>query len=295
MTMVFSSGISVPEAPVLLDDGTWLVVEMGADRGCVTRISKDGASKKTIARTGRPNGLAVDRAGMIWVAESRSPSLVRLTRDGNTEVFLTECDGEGFLFPNDLVFGPDGSLYMTDSGILFEDFAPGGRVRPDYRDVHPDGRVYRIDTRTGDIEKIDSGIRFTNGIVFGLDDNLYVNETLTGSVYRYRWEDGKVLGDRELFGNVIDPQAPEGYKGPDGMKFGENGNLYVTVFGQGDVTVLGKDGSVVDRIKTRGRMPTNCAFGPRGSKKLYVTEDEYGVLEVFDVGIDGLPLYRGNT
>jgi len=291
--MTFITGLSVPEGPVLLEDNSWLVVEMGPDRGCVTHISADGARKRRIAKTGRPNGLAVDAQGAIWVAESETPSLIRLTMDGTAEVFLTECNGEAFLFPNDLVFGPDGALYMTDSGILFGDFAPGGKVRPDYMEVYPDGRVYRIDTKNKNIEKIDSGIRFTNGIVFGPDDHLYVNETLTGAVYRYRWERGKVEGGRELFGNVIDPGAPEGIKGPDGMKFGMDGNLYVTVFGQGDVTVLGKDGRVVRRIRTEGRLPTNCAFGPKGSGKLYVTEDELGTMEVHEVGIDGFPLYRG--
>ncbi len=75
------------------------------------------------------------------------------------------------------------------------------------------------------------------------------------------------------------------------MKFGLNGHLYVTVYGQGDVTVLGKDGKVSERIKLEGRLPTNCAFGPEGSKKLYITETEFGRMEVFDVGVDGFPLY----
>jgi gluconolactonase len=290
--MIFSSGLSVPEGPVLLSDGSWLVVEMGPDRGGVTHISPDGQDKRIVAKTGRPNGLAVDKDGYIWVAESQNPALLRLTLEGDVDVFLTECNGEPFLFPNDLAFGPDGALYLTDSGILFEEFAPGGKVRPDWMDVYPDGRVYKIDVDTKAIKKLDTGIRFTNGIAFGPDDNLYVNETLTGMVFRYQWQDGE-FGQREDFGNVIAPDAPEGIKGPDGMKFGANGNLYVTVFGQGDVTVLGPDGAVVERIKTEGSFPTNLVFGAPESKKIYVTEDEYGTLEVFDVDTDGLPLYIG--
>jgi gluconolactonase len=291
--MIFTRDLSLPEGPVLLSDYSWVLVEMGSDRGCVTHVSADGKSKRVIAKTGRPNGLAVDHEGVIWVAETDPPSLLRLTMDGQKDVVLTECDGEEFLFPNDLVFGPQGALYLTDSGILFKDFVPDGKLREDYMEVPIDGRVYRIDVQKEKISKIDSGYRFTNGIVFGADDFLYVNETITGMVYRYAWEDGFVVGEREDFGNVLDPNRPKVFGGPDGMKFGTDGNLYVTVYGQGDVTVLGKDGEVVKRIKTEGTLPTNCAFGPDGSNKLYVTETELGTLEVFDVGTDGLHLYTG--
>lgn len=276
-----------------MPDGSWLVVEMGSDRGCVTRISADGRTKRLIARTGRPNGLAADKTGIIWVAESQRPSLLRLTMEGEVEVFLTECNGEPFLFPNDLAFGPCGALYMTDSGILIDDFAPGGKVRQDYMTAPMDGRVYQINVHTQEIRKLDSGMRFTNGIAFGPDGNLYVNEMLTAMVYRYRWADGEIVGGREDFGNVADPESPADMKFPDGMKFGANGNLYVAVFGQGNITVLGADGAVVQRIKTEGQWPTNLAFGPPGSKRIYVTEDQFGRMEVFDVGTDGLPLYTG--
>jgi len=71
-----------------------------------------------------------------------------------------------------------------------------------------------------------------------------------------------------------------------------NGCLYVAVYGQGHIAVLGSDGTVVERIATKGAKPTNLAFGARAKGKIYVTEDEYGVLEAIDVDTDGLPLYR---
>ena len=289
MSSVFATGLFFPEGPVVLPDGTWLVVE-GGERGCVTQISADGKTRRTIAVTGIPNGLAVDSGGFIWVAEPQVPSLLRVTLAGKVEVFLTGCNGEPFLYPNDLCFGPDGALYLTDSGITAADFEPGGKVRSDFNTCPMDGRVYRIDVRTKTIEKIDSGLRFTNGIAFGPDNDLYVNETLTGAVYRYRWKGGRV-GPREVFGNVWNESTYQTLRGPDGMAFGSDGKLYVAVFGQGDVTVLGTDGHVVERLRTQGSLPTNVAFGLPGQRKLYVTEYERGQIELFPVETDGLALW----
>jgi gluconolactonase len=290
--MIMASDLHSPEGPVALPDGTWLIVEGGAERGCVTRLSPTG-QRSVIKQTGRPNGLAVDAAGVIWVAESKVPSLLRLTLDGRCDVVATACDGEAFLFPNDLCFGPDGALYLTDSGVQIDNLAPNNKIRPDYDDLHYDGRVYRVDPVTGAVTKIDEGIRFTNGIAFGPDDLLYVNETLTGNIYRYAWRDGKLSSPRALFGNVIRPDAPAGWKGPDGMAFDESGLLYVAVFGQGDITILDVTGAVAERIPTQGILPTNVAFALPGEHRIHVTEYEYGQMEVLPVSRDGLRLWNG--
>ena len=287
--MNFTNNLIFPEGPVALKDGSWLCVQ-GGSAGCVTHITADGKTHTLIAKTGRPNGLAVDKNGFIWVAESRVPSLLKVSMTGEVEVILTSCGDEAFLFPNDLCFGPDGYLYFTDSGIFIDDFAPGGKIRPDYDKAVCDGRIYRVHPQTKEVIKIDTGIRFTNGIAFGNDGYLYANETLTGDVFRYRVEKDKV-GKRELFGNVIDPAAAPGYKGPDGMAFGEDGLLYVTVFGQGDITVLDRNGQVAERIKTKGMNPTNVAFALPGKKQIHVTEYEFGTMERFDVKTDGLELW----
>ena len=44
--MIFTNGLSAPEGPVALPDGTWLIVEGGADRGCVTHIGVDGSTRR---------------------------------------------------------------------------------------------------------------------------------------------------------------------------------------------------------------------------------------------------------
>ena len=73
--------------------------------------------------------------------------------------------------------------------------------------------------------------------------------------------------------------------------FDADGKLYVATYGQGDVTVLGRDGSVLQRIRTPGMQPTNVCFGPPGEKQIYVTEYEKGTVERFDVDADGYKLF----
>jgi gluconolactonase len=284
---IFARDLGFPEAPVALPDGSFLFVEMSPEKGCITHVSADGATRRSLAKTGRPNGLARDRDGVIWVAETQQRALLKMNLDGHHETFVTSAGNERFLFLNDLAFAPNGELFLTDSGILHDDIVPGGALVPNYRDLRYDGRVYRIDTRTKHVSILDRGFKFTNGIAFGPDQALYVAETLSGNIYRYASHEGRIAGQRELFGNVVEHFDPAELKGPDGMKFGADGNLYVCVFGQGDVTVLSRSGSVLKRIKTDGPYCTNLVF--KGAK-IYVTEVTTGTVQVFDVDTEGLPL-----
>lgn len=291
--MIFADDVQKPEGPVALLDGSWLIVEGSSERGCITHLSSDGKSRRAICKTGRPNGLAVDANGVIWVAESKIPSLLRLTMDGLCEVVATGCNGEPFFFPNDLCFGPDGAIYMIDSGVSIDAFAPNDQIRTDYESVHYDGRVYRIDPQTGSVRMIDRAIRFTNGIAFGADDRLYVNETVTGNVYRYEWIGNEVSGPRAVFGNVVRANAPPGWKGPDGMTFDEQRIHYVAVFGQGDITILGLQGEVVSRIPTLRMLPTNLAFAASGTRRILITEYEHAQMDIHTTDSDDLRLWDG--
>ena len=289
--MILADDLKNPEAPVLLPDGTWVLTEMHLDRGWILRLSGDGAVRGVVAKTGRPNGMTLARSGDLWVAESLNPpSLLRVSLDGTVETVLTGCRGEPFLFPNDLRFGPDGALYMTDSGIPVLEWH--GVPDEEKANVPTDGRLYRIDIRDGSIRKLDSGIPFANGIAFGPDDDIYVSATQDGWVYKYDWSHDGRVSERTEFGNVLDP-AKSGFRGGDGIAFGRDGLLYATVSRQGDVAVMNVEGDVVDRVVLDGPSPTNIAFGPTGEHRIYVTEQGTGQFEVHDVPTAGMPLHRG--
>ena len=292
--MVFVKGLGAPETPRLLPaDKSWVCVEMAPPRSGVTHISRDGEIS-AVARTGLPQGVAPAMDGTIWTLNNDpAASLMRVTLDGVMEEVLGEVEGKAMLLVNDLCFGPDGRLYITDSGMTMADWVVDGAVRPDYASAEFQGRVYQVDPATLDARILDDGIRFTNGVAFGPDGYLYANEMISGDIFRYRWDGPDAIGAREVFANVMTTGWEGGFHGPDGMTFGADGNLYCTVFGEGNVAVVDPSGEVIGRLPTEGQNPTNVAFGPDGDSRLFVTEHELGQIEILDTETTALPLYYG--
>ncbi len=290
----FATDVGAPEGPICLPDGSMYVTEMSASRLCVSKLDPTGQKRVIRKTSGRPNGLAIDGDGLIWIAEAGLQALICIDPDGN-ELKRLEGDGvERFMFPNDLCFGPDGHLYMTDSGMAARDFIDGQNFVDNFMDLDWDGRVYDIDPIAMKVVRtIDRKIRFTNGIAFGPDNRLYANASFTGEVYSYDVF-GAAAPERVLFGNVLQPDDRPVFKGPDGMKFGVDGRLYCTVYNQRNVTVLDRSGAVAQRLMLDGAEPTNCAFSLDG-KWLMVTEVGKGQVERLVAPCAGLPLHYPRT
>ena len=120
-------------------------------------------------QTGRLNGMVQDSQGTLWVAESQNPpSLLNVDLDGSVEVVLIEGGGVEFMFPNDLMFGPDGALHMTDSGVHRPSFHAARKAG---RNDYPiDRKLFRIDLSAMSASMLDDGLQFANGLAFGIDE-----------------------------------------------------------------------------------------------------------------------------
>ncbi len=282
-------GVGKPEGPVAHGTSSWIVTDM--DSGAITRFGPHSNDRTLLTTTPRPNGLAVSGDGALWIAESREPALMRIgVGESEAIVVTTTASDEPLLWPNDLCFGPDGLLYLTDSGVNIDAFESTSSGPHEL-----DGRVVVIDPDTGDAEILARGLQFANGIAIGPDETtLYVAETLTGLIYRYPL--GNVTADtRETFGQVLTgpPESFGGIAGPDGMAFDASGVLLVSVLTQGTLTTLSPHGAVLDHIPLPDSFPTNLAFGGPERRTVLVTGCATGALYRIEWPTEGLPLHDG--
>lgn len=281
-TRRLADGIDFGEGPVVTPDGD--IFATSIDHGCVYRIDADGAN--LFAKTGGgANGAALDGEGNLFIAQNGgrwagegprwAPSSVggiqRIGPDGTVRWVTREP-----IAPNDLCFGPDGLLYVTD---------PTRAPRTPKRPV--DGRIWRVDPRSGDTELLLSVPWFTNGIAFGPDDRLYVAATHTAKIYAFDVTADGIDDGQELL------HLHRG--GPDGMAFDEHGNLVIAAIslidGPGTIQTWSRTGTLLSTFEPGSApMYTNVAFTV--SHELVITGSSEGtVLLATEWPVRGLPLY----
>lgn len=282
---VVADGLGHPEGPDVLPDGRVVFANTYASE---VGVWERGKGKGTYAHTGGgPNACVLGTDGNVyltqcptvgaWVApETRPPSIQRVAPDGMVEVIATEADGVALNAPNDLVFGPDGRLYFTDSG----DWDPIGKPHPGYICVvDADGSCHLLE----ELEPV-----YPNGIVAEPDGSIVWVESYTRRVVRRRPD-----GTKETIHELAEGHIP------DGFKIDADGNFWITTFSSGGLDVLSRDGTYVDFLETGG-VPLNCVFD---GTSLFVcdfgTTDTGGATPMFgrllqvDVGVSGMPLFRG--
>jgi gluconolactonase len=224
-----------------------------------------------------PNGSLVDPEGRLLVTEAGARRVTRTERDGSITVLAERYEGKRFNSPNDLALDSKGRIYFTDPRY----------GRRDTMEMQIEG-VYRIEgpqsvTRILGAPDIDR----PNGILVSPDDRyLYVadnnNNTVGGARKLWRFDlkvDGSVdPGSRKL---IFDWRNA---RGPDGLKMDSKGLLYVAAglnkpnppaetadeF-KGGIYVLSPAGELVEFIPIPKDEVTNCAFGGRDLKTLFVT------------------------
>ncbi|MGB6515572.1 MAG: SMP-30/gluconolactonase/LRE family protein, partial [Mycobacterium sp.] len=192
---VIADGLGFTEGPVWLPDDR--VALTSISHGCVYIVDpRDGALER-IDTGGGPNGLACSADGTLYVAQnggawgasgSAEPG-VQVITDGRVDYLV-----EGLGAPNDLTFGPDGRLWITDTRGEFDISTPGAGLP---------GHVYATDVVSGDTQQvIDDGPVFINGLGFDRDGSrLLVTATLSSQLLSY---DASTYGTPEVVHTFAD-------------------------------------------------------------------------------------------
>ncbi|MCW0388179.1 Virginiamycin B lyase [Xanthomonas sacchari] len=248
------------EGPATGPDGALYVVNFAHD-GSIGRVQRDadGRGQATLfvdlPEGSIGNGIRFDRRGRMYVADYGQHRILRIAlRSKRIEVYAAL---PGAFQPNDIAMAPDGTLYASD---------------PDWK--HDGGQLWRID-RDRSAHLIETGMGTTNGIEVSPDGKrLYVNESVQRRIWVYdRAADGAVSNKR-LFASFTDA-------GLDGMRCDVDGNLYVARYDAGKVIVLAPDGTLLHEVATKGRKPTNLAFGGADGRDVDVTLQDRGAIETF--------------
>jgi gluconolactonase len=295
---ILASGLKFPEGPVVMPDGSVILVEIAG--GTVTRIGADGGKTVVADVGGGPNGLALGPDGALYLcnnggnayahggflpsgpsADYDGGSIQRVDpRSGETRILYTHAGPHKLSAPNDIVFDRHGGFYFTDLGKRRE------------RDRNH-GAVYYALPDGSKIVELVHPILSPNGIGLSPDERvLYVADTETSRLFAF-----DVVGAGELaktafpapYGGRLVCGLP-GFQRFDSLAVDALGNICVATLITGYITVIAPDGAVLRSVKMPDVYPTNLCFGGAERRTAYITLSGVGQLVSMEWPEPGLRL-----
>jgi sugar lactone lactonase YvrE len=207
--------------------------------------------------SGQTNGNTRDHQGRLLCCEHLNRRVSRIEPDGMVVTLAYAYTNKRLNSPNDIVVKSDGTLYFTDPPYGLPDQKVGKEL--DF------SGVYRID-RQGNLTLLVSDFPRPNGLAFSPDEKtLYIADSQEMHLRAFEVAPDGTLKNGRLFADMKAPGKPGA---PDGLKVDNRGTIYCT--GPGGVWVFAAGGKHLGTIETP-EVPTNCAFGDRDGKSLYIT------------------------
>ncbi|MBN01460.1 MAG: gluconolactonase [Planctomycetaceae bacterium] len=278
--------VAFTEGPTYHPSGNVFFSDIANNR--VMRRDPTGAVHIYRTPSGRTNGMLLNGLRLVCCEGGGPEGNRRVTRmepDGSIKVLTDRYEGKRYNSPNDIAIDSKRRMYFSDPRYgprddleLFD--ADGEPIEGVYR-IDPDNRVTRIITHEVDRP---------NGLAVSADDRyLFVADNVNDGLRAQG-------GNRKLWrfdlqeDGSIDPASRkllfdwETDRGPDGMALDREGNLYVTagfnfpkppvetaINHRAGVYVFSSEGELLQFLPIPADMVTNCTFGGKDGKTLYVT------------------------
>jgi gluconolactonase len=204
------------------------------------------------------NAWVTDKDGSVLMCQHGLRRIVRLDNDLRQTIFLDRWHGKRFNSPNDLVFAPDGSLWLTDPPFGLD------KQGQDPAKETPFSGVYRY--AKGKLTTVIKDLANPNGIGFSPDGKLLYVSNSGPKMFVNKYElkvDGSLGKPVTLISYPDQPNAEV----PDGLKVDSAGNIWTT--GPGGIRIVTPDGKVLGQIKLP-ETAANLAWAD-GGHTLYIT------------------------
>lgn len=287
---IVATGLGFPEGPVILGDGSVIVVEIAT--GDITRIAPDGTKSRVAHPGGGPNGAAIGPDGALYVcnnggfrwrkddAGALHPAgqaddydggrIERVDLDtGAVTVLYTRSDKAPLKGPNDIVFDAAGGFWCTDHGKVRDRDQDRGAVL--YGRIDGSGLTEAIFPMHG-----------PNGVGLSPDgQTLWVAETFTCRLWAFPVAAPGVLKTDPRPGALHGGRlvaSPEGLRGFDSLAVEAEGNVCIGQIYTGAILVIAPDGTLVEEVFMPDPFATNIAFGGSDMRDAYVTLSSTGQL-----------------
>ncbi len=229
-------------------------------------IEEDGHVSVFRNPSGYSNGNTFDYEGRELSCEHGGRRVVRYEYNGTVTVIADKFEGKRLNSPNDIVVHPDGGIWFTDPtyGILgnYEGFKADKELKES---------VYRVDPKTGKMDKMMDEMDEPNGICFSPDyKRLYVADTGAAREIRVWDLDGKAIRNGKRFVQ-LDVPGSGAPAAADGIRCDVDGNIWAGA--RPGVQVIAPGGERIGII----RLPENCAnicFGGTKRNRLFMAASQ---------------------
>jgi gluconolactonase len=236
---------------------------------------------------GNSNGNTFDNEGRQISCEHGTRRVVRYEYNGKITVLAESAPGKPLNAPNDVVVHPDGGIWFTDPGYGSLLDYEGNRAKGESPQPYAKEAIYRIDGKSGKIEKVTDEIYKPNGLCFSPDyRKLYVADTGAShypnapkNIKVWDVTDAKRLTNGAEFASM----KLDGHDGiglADGIRADVDGNVWASAGWVGDgydgVHIFAPDGERIGQIRLPEICSNLCFGGPKrnrlfmtGSQSLY--------------------------